>query len=457
MSEAALPGPRPRARPLPPYRMAHGGGPARPVRLARAPNAPLLEMVLLTLWFLVITVTFRGEELLLYPLALYFCGSLLLRRHQLWKITLQNVILFGFPILAAMSMIWSPASGAALKFGVMLAITVIVAIYAGARFSRRQIVLCLFIAMALITIRVAPFGILSNNFAPFYEKNEFGRAMLLAVLASLAVGYDHDRPMPLRLFALGLVPISTYLIYLVEAMTSLVFALFAIMAMTGVWLMWSRFSRVKHMRSLAVLIGLAGTGVLAFAILNAADGNLSDAFFAMLGKDSTLTGRTFLWEAAERLTQERPWLGVGAEGFWRWGEGQAATLTELFYKQPGARFSFHNSYYEARVHLGWIGMIFIVAILAWCCLFAALSWVRDQSVVNTMFLVIAVTTLVVSFTESKVYNSVFSANMTLFYIAAVSAMVPRAVGAAGGAGDWQVAGRGGARSTYGYGVPVHGE
>ncbi len=456
MSDLAYPGRRPVRPMLPPYRMAHAGG-VQPVRLSRAPNAPLLEMVLLTLWFLVITVTFRGEELLLYPLALYFCGSLLLRRHQLWKITVQNVVLFGFPILAVMSTIWSPASGAAMKFGIMLTITLLVAIYAGARFSRRQIVLCVFIAMALITIRVAPFGIVSNNFAPFYEKNEFGRAMLMAVLASLAVAYDHQRAMPLRLFALGLVPISTYLIFLVEAMTSLVFALFAILAMTGVWLMWSRFSRVRHMRSLAVLIGIAGSGALAFAVLNAADGNITDAFFALLGKDSTLTGRTFLWEAAERLTQERPWLGVGAEGFWRWGEGQAATLTELFYKQPGARFSFHNSYYEARVHLGWIGMVFIVAIVAWCCFFAVISWIRDQSVVNTMFLVIAITTLMVSFTESKVYNSVFSANMTLFYIAAVSAMVPRAVGAAGSPGPWQVAGPGGAPGGYGYRVPVHGE
>lgn len=103
-------------------------------------------------------------------------------------------------------------------------------------------------------------------------------------------------------------------------------------------------------------------GVLPVAVLSVAlSGSLRAALIESLGRDATLTDRTFLW--ADILEIHRsPWLGTGFEAFWLgW---RRDTLWEKWWWGP---LQSHNGYLEIYIQQGLIGLfiyilIFIVTI-----------------------------------------------------------------------------------------------
>jgi len=80
-----------------------------------------------------------------------------------------------------------------------------------------------------------------------------------------------------------------------------------------------------------------------------------DAFFALLGKDATLTGRTKIWAAVIRLINERPWLGYGYQAVWTdtslWGP-LTRIIKEAGFKPDHA----HNSWLEQWLGMGLLGL-----------------------------------------------------------------------------------------------------
>jgi exopolysaccharide production protein ExoQ len=119
-----------------------------------------------------------------------------------------------------------------------------------------------------------------------------------------------------------------------------------------------------------------------------------DAVLKAFGKDSTLTGRTFLWAIAERTMAEHPWTGVGANGFWRPELGAANEITRFFYYDQFVKFSFHNSYYENGVQLGYPGYYATMFMAAWALFQTARTWLRNQTLLNAAFLILAVMVII---------------------------------------------------------------
>ena len=78
-------------------------------------------------------------------------------------------------------------------------------------------------------------------------------------------------------------------------------------------------------------------------------------------KDSTLTGRTYLWYRAADLIKEHPIFGRGYDAFWVQGNTDAEGLWSFFGIADRSGFTFHNTYVQTLVELGWVGMA-VVAI-----------------------------------------------------------------------------------------------
>jgi exopolysaccharide production protein ExoQ len=82
----------------------------------------------------------------------------------------------------------------------------------------------------------------------------------------------------------------------------------------------------------------------------------------ILGKDLTLTGRSEIWDQADRLIEARPWLGLGRGAFWDPSNPDAVRI----YRWAGIAelqgFNFHNEWYEVAVGTGYlgVGVFFIV-------------------------------------------------------------------------------------------------
>jgi exopolysaccharide production protein ExoQ len=80
-------------------------------------------------------------------------------------------------------------------------------------------------------------------------------------------------------------------------------------------------------------------------------------------KDSTLSGRTYLWGEGFKIGLENPMLGRGLNAFWVAGEPQAEKYWYEFDIENKTGFHFHNLFIQSFVDLGAVGLVFIVSFI----------------------------------------------------------------------------------------------
>lgn len=97
------------------------------------------------------------------------------------------------------------------------------------------------------------------------------------------------------------------------------------------------------------------TVVVAVSLESAFD--IREMIFDMLGEDSTLTDRTFVWADCLALV-ENPILGTGFESFWL-GERLDILWAKWWWKPNQA----HNGYIETYLNLGLIGVILLIGMI----------------------------------------------------------------------------------------------
>ncbi len=397
---------------------------AAEAREPKSKGAPVWEQLLVTIWIFVTMRTFPGDELILYPLALFFVVRMVICADEFLPVAARSAILFALPVLCAVSWGWSAAPEAALRFGIMLIFNALIVIYIATRMNAGQLARAIFLAGAALVLQSLTAYENFHRGGLFTSKNYFANRMLFVFVAALAVAYNREENAVLRLLALPFIATTFYFMVLANSATALLISVGSFVVMTGLWLLWNPLSRIQHARSFAFLALLAAVIAGLMVLLNADTQSLYGQALQGLGKDGTLTGRTMLWEAAERIWQEKFWLGTGAEGFWLWSRGEAATLLELSHKRAGTDFNFHNSYIEVRVHLGMFGLIAIVASVAWTLWHTISGWLREQTMARSFLLLMALSIFLTSFTESTLFG-VFDISTLVFYGAAVTTIAER--------------------------------
>jgi exopolysaccharide production protein ExoQ len=80
----------------------------------------------------------------------------------------------------------------------------------------------------------------------------------------------------------------------------------------------------------------------------------------VLKKDTTLTGRTYLWARADELIQERPVLGHGYRAILVGGTVEGQGVLRWAGQQDGRTFHFHSTYKDVTVDFGYVGLILFV-------------------------------------------------------------------------------------------------
>jgi len=85
--------------------------------------------------------------------------------------------------------------------------------------------------------------------------------------------------------------------------------------------------------------------------------------FKSMGKDSTLSGRTVLWDHGMEIGGETPILGHGYGAFWVQGNPRAEQLWYDNNISARSGFHFHNLYMETFVELGAVGLIFVIGLI----------------------------------------------------------------------------------------------
>ncbi|MBZ5688642.1 MAG: O-antigen ligase family protein [Acidobacteriia bacterium] len=126
-------------------------------------------------------------------------------------------------------------------------------------------------------------------------------------------------------------------------------------------------------------------GTVLFIILYGLILSPSADLVATVGRDSTLTGRTVLWNKALSMTVN-PYFGAGYESFWLGRRLEKIWSTN--WEHPNQA---HNGYLEIYLDLGWIGLILLgfVMVSGYRGIVRALRWDPGASQLRLVLLVVA--------------------------------------------------------------------
>lgn len=394
------------------------------VLTTRTRPAAWWEQVATMLWVLCTFIEFPGNEFILYPCALLFLGVFAMYRDVTFPVALKGLLLLAVPLLGMLSAGWSPEPVSAFRSGAMMVLHFLIMVTVASRLTRQQIVRAVFFAGVIAIAFAAPLINTFDTGGPYGSKNIFAIRMLICVLASLAVAFEVKENILLRLFAVPVLIIALVFTLAADSATALVFAITGILVMTALWMFWQPVTRVRHLRSFVLLtfVAFVAVGVLAFLALP--NNRIVDDFLGALGKDTTLTNRTIIWEAGIRAAQEKPWFGLGLDGFWRDSTGAAQTLNELDSKPFGTKLSFHNSYIEVWVALGYVGLSAFIVAISWSYLTTIVGWFKSQGMASSFFLTISTIILISTFTESYMLGT-FDTLVFLFYTAPITAIAEK--------------------------------
>ncbi len=327
-----------------------------------------------------------------------------------------------YPFFVLASALWSVAAGASLRYGIEYVLTVGGALLAARLQTPRALVSALTLSMLLVAVASVMFGTseidpltgVSSFVGLFGSKNQVGLLASMMLLTSLALLLDREVGWLVRGVALVAIAADGPLLYASKSGTSFVTTAIAVMVLCGNLLI----SRLERRLRARVLFALLFSLLPVVALIGVAGDVAQDFIVNVMGKDTTLTGRTVLWEHAATLIPLHPLGGVGAGAFWLKDTVEAESLWHQFRVVARAGFHFHNSYIEDTIELGYAGLALLAMTLAGI-LIRCVHWSWSQgTVMGSLMVSIMICLLIRSFVEVDFLAPVQIGTMLLFIVAA---------------------------------------
>lgn len=273
--------------------------------------------------------------------------------------------IFAFGILAVLSSFWSDAMSVSLRASIQYMTHIVCALIAMRVISIKTLTRGALIGITVVLLYSLLFGTYlfdaldgtTSFVGAFSSKNQLGFYASLGVLfaaASVLVLRQRGLWLPIAGVA-GL--ISAYSLLASQSATSAITTAAVVIMMAGLLPLWALSPGNRKMLFFAA-VGLGGLFVVA-----ALQFGLFDAILGVFGKDTTLTGRTYLWQQGIEAAKRAPIFGVGYQGFWVPGFSDAERLWDDFFISGRSGFHFHNTYIEVVVENGFVGLILLVILL----------------------------------------------------------------------------------------------
>jgi exopolysaccharide production protein ExoQ len=273
--------------------------------------------------------------------------------------------ILGFGLFACLSIFWSEAPSVTARAAVQYLSHIVCALIVARTIDVRTLTLGALAGIFLVIIYSLLFG--GYNYDPidgtytfvgaFSSKNQLGFYGSLGVYFAVgALFILHQRGL-WRLFALTVGGFSCYALFASQSATSIIAIAITLVASAGVALILMLAPQSRKMLFLVALV------LLAVGVMGALNAGAVDLVLGAFGKDATLTGRTYLWSEGLRAVDEAPFVGVGYYAYWVQGFSEAERLWEEFYIASRAGFHFHNTYIEAMVELGYVGLVLIATVI----------------------------------------------------------------------------------------------
>jgi len=276
------------------------------------------------------------------------------------QIVTRNLGLLFIPYLAAISLTWSDDPMWTMRASAELWLTFIVGIFAAELIAPRIFIASLQTALMSIAGMSLTVGILNGQMREnialqgiYDSKNAFSAVMAILMIVSVTIVLDSHRSRVLRGAGCAGILVAPPLLILGQSIGAIFAVFFALLLfMLLRWVSRFRQAPVRFLVYLTICLLLMG-GIALLIVTETSPMGLLD----VVGKDSSLTGRDYLWSRAFDIIRRQPLFGVGYQSFWRIGNPDAEELWSVSHVPSGAGFGFHNEYLDMLVALGTVGLV----------------------------------------------------------------------------------------------------
>lgn len=311
------------------------------------------------------------------------------------------------PSFATISAIWSSDPSWTMRAGIQYGATIIIGIAAARLVDRRVILTSLLMALATVTMASLALVVRYGGFASMHgvaglygAKNQFASSSAILFIGASYLLVFARRSFIEKVMAFGLMGVAMLGIYCGHSAGTLV-------SLFGVIMLVLTFHMLRKGGTIAILGVISLFFAMPVPIVLVGSDTIFARILQALGKDSTLTGRTDLWDVAFQQIQSHMLLGGGYQAFWRIGNAPAEKLWAMFGIVNKTGFNFHNEYINTTVDLGLVGLLIILAVLA-SVAFRSLQirWRRPQDLLSA-FHTIFFFYLFLTFVEAEFFYQFF--------------------------------------------------
>lgn len=274
---------------------------------------------------------------------------------QVIELVTKEKLLWILMAIALISVLWSVAPSLSIRRFIVLFNATLSGIYLAARYTIKQQINLLFwtlITTAILSfifiIKFPELGIMSEETPHpgawqgiFLHKNALGRILVLTALISFLETKVKSRYSYLGLIGLSL---STLLLFGSTSQSSLfIFAFMFVSIAIYQLCQWC----YKHDRAIYISTVFLTIFLGIMLLLN------REMILELMGRDSTLTGRTQLWNALLDKIWVRPWLGYGYGAFWQSTSKEYLDVWKAInWTAPHG----HNGFLDLWLELGLLGL-----------------------------------------------------------------------------------------------------
>lgn len=191
----------------------------------------------------------------------------------------------------------------------------------------------------------------------FSSKNQLGFFASLALIFAIATVWLFQARLLWRLLAVGVGAFAVVALVMADSATSTLTVIGALLVVVIARALFALAPGTRRVGIALVLLLAAGGVAIAW------QAGAFETILEVFGKDTTLTGRTYLWQRGIEIGDQRPLAGLGYYAFWNTGRPDAEELWREFYIEARTGFHFHNTLIEAYVGLGLLGITMILVLI----------------------------------------------------------------------------------------------
>ncbi|MBD5656328.1 MAG: O-antigen ligase family protein [Candidatus Eremiobacteraeota bacterium] len=324
-----------------------------------------------------------------------------------------------FVALMFLSMVWSTAPYVTMYNAIELIGTTVIAYYIVARFTLAEFLEILALAFGTIAILSLAFVFGAPGHGRmdwgtgawsgiYQDKNNLGASMALGVISLVMLLVQAKQRA--RFLILGVLGVCVVLLFGSNSATAFADCLVACMAALAALACRSRriggVSRV--VTGIAIVVVVIAVSIFGFSF---------DGIFEMLGRGTTLTGRTDFWPYLNQAIADRPLLGYGYNAFFRSFAGENYLSSYVVEAGGWSPYHAHNSFLQICLDAGYVGLALLLYALAVGFWRALVFLGRERGNVAAWPLAILLYLVLGSFTETYLGN--YNTFEWIFFVAAI--------------------------------------